>query len=200
MKYLNTKYAVFINETIIYTDILESMRVFKDGLLETIKAEQALFETEFSYSLNIENINDLEQLVNDQTFIKSLEKKNLRISKVEDTNDYDTFMGNDMKFVPIYKIDESDLANPIYIIIEIDKDIKLYKINDNFRKFYDSLTTKTLEIIYNDDSYIYYTTNSGNEWTLRNIERENDIFKKYFRKDELLSLLKSDKKFKINII
>jgi hypothetical protein len=49
-----------------------------------------------------------------------------------------------------------------------------------------------------DEKYIYTITGSK-EWVLQNIENENDIYKKMFRKDEFQDLL-SSRKIKVNII
>ena len=54
------------------------------------------------------------------------------------------------------------------------EDVKLYKVNDEVKKFYDKLTSKTIEILDGDENYIYQTSN-GNEWTLQNIDKINDV-------------------------
>jgi hypothetical protein len=43
-----------------------------------------------------------------------------------------------------------------------------------------------------DENYIYNTSN-GNEWVLKNSDKENDIWKKVFRKDELQALVDNRK-------
>jgi hypothetical protein len=81
-------------------------------------------------------------------------------------------------------------------------DTKLYKMNiegSNIQqKFFDKLTSRTIEISDGSENYIY-TTSNGNEWELQNIQKENDIFKRYFRKEDLQKLL-DDKKVKLTII
>jgi len=42
-------------------------------------------------------------------------------------------------------------------------------------------------------------TNNGNDWELQNLEKENDIWKRFFRKEELQSIL-DEKNVKLNII
>ena len=105
----------------------------------------------------------------------------------------------------IYDINSNELENPIYLMMQIwndtlDKwqDVKLYKVNDDVKKFYDKLTSRTIEIVDADQNYIYATSN-GNEWVLQNSDKENDIYKKTFRKEELEDLVR-DKKIKINVI
>jgi hypothetical protein len=44
--------------------------------------------------------------------------------------------------------------------------MRLFDIQDDFNKFYDELSSKTVEITKNDETYIYKTNNSGNNWTL----------------------------------
>jgi hypothetical protein len=76
--------------------------------------------------------------------------------------------------------------------------LKLYKINDDVKKFYDKLTSRTIEITDADQNYIYQTSN-GNEWVLQNVDKENDVYKRTFRKEELQELLK-DKNVTVNIL
>jgi hypothetical protein len=105
----------------------------------------------------------------------------------------------------IYDINSNELENPVYLLMQIwndtiDKwqDVKIYKVNDDVKKFYDKLTSRTIEIVDGDQNYIY-TTSNGNEWVLQNSDKENDIYKKTFRKEELEDLIR-DKKIKINVI
>jgi hypothetical protein len=105
----------------------------------------------------------------------------------------------------IFNIESNELENPAYLIFQVwheslNKwdDVKLYKINDNVQKFYDTLISKTVELVDGDEKYIYTITGSK-EWVLQNIENENDIYKKMFRKDEFQDLL-SSRKIKVNII
>jgi hypothetical protein len=48
------------------------------------------------------------------------------------------------------------------------------------------------------ENYIY-TTSNGNDWQLQNSDKENDIWKKTLRKEELQELVDS-RKVKITII
>ena len=105
----------------------------------------------------------------------------------------------------IFDINANELENPAYLLFQtwnenLNKweDVKLYKINRNIKNFYDKLTSKTIEILDGDESYIYDTSN-GNEWNLQNIEKENDIYQKVFRKEDLQSLL-SDRNVKVNVV
>ena len=105
----------------------------------------------------------------------------------------------------IYGIESNELENPSYIIFQVWneslmkwEDVKLYKVNDDVKKFYDKLASKTIEVTDGDDNYIYVTAN-GNDWELQNLNQENDIYKRFFRKDELQKLL-NDRKVTVSII
>jgi hypothetical protein len=105
----------------------------------------------------------------------------------------------------LYDINSNELQNPVYLMFQVWNesikkwdDVKLYKINDDVKKFYDKLTSRTIEIVDGDQNYIYQTSN-GNEWVLQNIDKENDIYKKTFRKEELQEMLAS-KSVTVNII
>ena len=105
----------------------------------------------------------------------------------------------------LYDINSNELENPIYIMMQIYNDTlgswtnsKIYKIQDDVKKFYDKLTSRTIEIVDGDQNFIYSTSN-GNEWLLQNKDVENDIYRQNFRKEELEDLIR-DKKIKINVI
>ena len=66
------------------------------------------------------------------------------------------------------------------------------------KKFYDKLSSKTIEVTDGDGNYIYVTSD-GNTWELQNLDKENDVYKRFFRKEELQSLL-NNKNVKVSII
>ena len=105
----------------------------------------------------------------------------------------------------IYGIESSELENPIYILFQVWNetqrkwsDVKLYKVNENVKKFYDKLSSKEIEVIDGDEKYIYVTSN-GNDWLLKDEDKETDTYKKSLRKEELEKLL-SERNVKISIV
>jgi hypothetical protein len=105
----------------------------------------------------------------------------------------------------IYGINRNELENTDYLLFQswnetLDKweDVKSYKVKDDAKKFYDKLSSRTIELVDGDQNYIY-TTNNGNEWVLQNSDKENDIYKKVFRKEEFQDFIK-ERKIKVNII
>ena len=108
--------------------------------------------------------------------------------------------------MPIYNIKASELMNPDFLLIQtwnetLNKwnDVKLFKVNDDIKKFYDKLSSKTIEIEVNDDTYIYRTSNSGNNWELQNLNDSTDMFKRFLNRAELQTILKG-KEIKLTII
>jgi hypothetical protein len=105
----------------------------------------------------------------------------------------------------IYDISSNELENPLYITFQVWnetnkewEDVKFFKINGDVKKFYDKLSSKTIEVTDGDENYIYVTSD-GNTWELQNLDKENDVYKRFFRKDELQSLL-NDRKVTVSII
>ena len=74
----------------------------------------------------------------------------------------------------------------------------MYKVKGDIKNFYDKLSSKVIEIDDAGDKYIYQTTN-GNEWQLQNLDKSNDTYKKYFRKNDFEDLINS-RNVKLNII
>jgi hypothetical protein len=187
-------------------DLMESLNIWHDVLLNSISAEEEnIFDV---FSLPKEDYKDkmdLDYLEDNIEFINSLSSIGLKKSAAQHTDDHQTFVNKPCKFMFVYKSESNELENPVYIIFQVwndtlDKwdDAKLYKINDDVKKFYDKLSSKTVEISDGDENYIYQTSN-GSDWVLQNTEKENDIYKRSFRKEELQQLL-SDRNVKISII
>lgn len=211
MKYLK-KYSQYKESIVIdlnfqnVQDLLESLNIWHDALLTSIDAEEVnIFDT---FKLPNDEFNDkldLDFLSDNVEFINSLSSIALKKSELKNSQDFQTFLNKPCKFMFIFDINSNELENPAYLLFQtwnesLNKweDVKLYKINDNIKKFYDKLTSRTIEIVDGDENYIYDTSN-GSEWNLQNSEKENDIYKRVFRKDELQSLL-SDRNVKVNVI
>jgi len=211
MKYLK-KYNQYKESIVIdlnfqnVKDLLESLNIWHDALLTSIDAEELdIFDT---FKLPNEDFNDkldLDFLSDNIEFINSLSSIALKKSELKNSDDFQTFLNKPCKFMFIFDINANELENPAYLLFQtwnetLNKweDVKLYKVRDNVRKFYDKLTSRTIEIVDGDENYIYETSN-GNEWVLQNSEKENDIYKKIFRKEELQTLL-SERNVKVNVI
>jgi hypothetical protein len=187
-------------------DLLESLTIWHDALLSSIGAEETnIFDTLKLPQDDFTNNLDLDFLSDSIEFINSLSSLSLKKSELKNSDDYQTFLNKPCKFMFIYDINSNELENPVYLLMQIwndtiDKwqDVKIYKVNDDVKKFYDKLTSRTIEIVDGDQNFIY-TTSNGNEWVLQNSDKENDIYKKTFRKEELEDLIR-DKKIKINVI
>lgn len=204
--YKKFKESLLIDLGVSNVDVFESMNIWHDVLLSAISAEEKdIFDT---FKLPREQFFgklDLDYLSNNIEFINSLSSIALKKSQVQNTDDFQTFVNKPCKFMFIYNMESNELENPIYIIFQVWnsttnswEDIKLFKVNDDVRKFYDKLASKTIEIADGDVNYIYQTAN-GNDWELQNLDSENDTYKRFFRKDELQKIL-DDKDVKISII
>jgi hypothetical protein len=187
-------------------DILESMNIWHDVLLSAISAEEKdIFDTLKLTKDFYNNRLTLDFLSSNIEFINSLSSLGLKKSPLQNTEDYQTFVNKPCKWMFIYDINSNELENPLYIVFqtwnETNKnweDVKLFKINGDVKKFYDKLSSKTIEVTDGDENYIY-TTADGNTWELQNLDKENDVYKRFFRKDELQSLL-NDRKVTVSII
>ena len=209
MKFLK-KYSSFLESlqidlTYQVVDLMESLNIWHDVLLSSIGAEQVdIFQTlslpeEFKNKLDIDFLND------NIEFLNSLASIGLKKSAIQNTDDFQTFVNKPCKFMLIYDINSNELENPEYMLFQVYNaalqkwdETKLYKITDDIKKFFDKLTSRTLEVIDGDQNFIYVTTN-GNDWELQNLAKENDTWKRFLRKEDLQKLL-DDKKVKLNII
>lgn len=186
-------------------DLMESLSIWHDVLLNSISAKSVdIIETLNLSKEFIEKL-DIDLLSDNTEFINSLSSIGLKKSPVQNTDDFQTFVNKPCKFMLIYDFNSSELENPEYILFQTWnetlkkwEDAKLYKVNDDIKKFYDKLTSKTIEIIDGAENYIY-TTSNGNDWVLQNSQSQNDKYLKSFRKEDLQKLL-DENQVKINII
>jgi len=210
MKYIKNyksyRESIVIDLQLTSVDIMESLNIWHDALLTSIGATEIdMFDT---FKLDKDFYTgrlDLDFLHDNIEFINSLSSIALKKSEVQSTDDYQTFVNKPCKFMFIYGMEKNELENPTYMLLQVWNetikkwdDVKLYKVNDDVKKFYDKLSSKTIEITDGDINYIYQTSN-GNEWELQNLDKENDIYKRFFRKDEFDKLL-NDRKVKISIL
>ena len=186
-------------------DLMESLSVWHDVLLNSISAKSVDIIDTLSLSKEFIEKLDIDLLSDNTEFINSLSSIGLKKSPVQNTDDFQTFVNKPCKFMLIYDFNFSELENPEYILFQTWnetlkkwEDAKLYEVNDDIKKFYDKLTSKTIEIIDGTENYIY-TTSNGNDWVLQNSQSQNDKYLKSFRKEDLQKLL-DDNQVKINII
>jgi hypothetical protein len=196
-------------------NLMESLSIWHDDLISSIGGkEMDIFDTLHMQKKDYEPIGksplDLDYLCGsgekspDERFINSLASIQLKKSQVQNTDDYETFLNKPCKFMFIYGTESNELENPLYLMIQVWLEsssswtrTKLYKIEGDSNKFYDKLSSKTIEITDGGDSYTY-TTSNGNEWTLEDEGEENDTYKKLLTKQEMQDLVEGrDVKIKI---
>jgi hypothetical protein len=204
-KFKQFKESLQIDLTFNSIDIMESLNIWQDILLKSISAEPVdIFDT-LKLSNDLKSKLDLDTLSDLVEFLNSLSSIGLKKSPLQNTTDYQTFLNKPCKFMFIYDFNANELENPEYLAFQswndtLKKwdDTKLFKVKDDVKKFYDKLTSKTIEILDGSENYIYSTSN-GNDWELQNIDKENDIYTKILRKEELQKIL-DESKITLNII
>jgi hypothetical protein len=211
MKYLK-KYKKFKESIVVdltfqnVEELLESLNLWHDALLNAISAEEVDIYDTFKLPKEMsDKIEDLDVLSDNVEFINSLSSIALKKSELKNSEDFQTFLNKPCKFMFVFDINSNELENPIYLLFQVWNEttnkwegVKLYRVNDDVKKFYDKLTSRTIEIMDGDENYIYQTSN-GNEWVLQNVDKQNDIYQKTFRKEELQYLLK-DRNVQVNIL
>lgn len=188
------KYLQYIKEAIT-TDV--------DGLLDSINDKKVDF-----YSIGLSNSDYLDKtiefLYDDADFNKQLFKENLKKGEMETTMEIENFLRKDidMKFFFLYNRDETILDDPDYLVLQYYKDgkwfpIEIYKIKGSVQNFYEKLTAKTIKLTFDNVTYIYQTSNSGNNWILTDKSKKTDKFKENLNTDSIKELIKSGAKLKI---
>jgi hypothetical protein len=205
-KYKKFIESIVIDDVQLIGDIMESLNIWHDVLLTSISAKEVdIFDTFHLPKEDFNNKIDIDFLSENVDFINSLSSIALKKSQVMNTDDYECFINKPCKFMFIYDINSNEIENPLYIMFQVWNETinkwgetKLYQVNDDVKKFYDKLSSKVIEITEGDENYIYQTSN-GNDWELQNLDKENDIYKRFFRKDELQNLL-AERNIKLTIM
>ena len=186
-------------------DLMESLNIWQDVLLSSINASKVDFKETFNLDDKLFQKFDAKELFDNTVFINSLSSIGLKKSQLQNTDDFETFINKSCRFFFIYNIESNELENPKFLVFQTRnqslqnwEEAELYKVNDNVQKFYDKLTSRTIELIDGDQNYIY-TTSNGNDWQLQNLDKENDIYTRVLRKEELQKVL-DEKKITLNII
>jgi hypothetical protein len=199
------KESLHIDLTFDQIDLMESLNIWHDVLLTSISAEKVDLLSTIKLPDEFKDKLDLDTLSENNEFINSLSSIGLKKSPIQNSDDFQTFVNKPCRFMFLYDFNSSELENPEYILFQTWNETlkkwdetKLFKVKDDIKKFYDKLTSRTIEIVDGDENYIYSTSN-GNDWELQNSDKSNDIYKKTFRKEELQKLL-DDNKVTLNII
>jgi hypothetical protein len=183
-------------------DLNESLGVYIDTILNSIDAKPLdIFSTlQLAKNTNI----DLESLDKNTDFISKLSNLDLKKSNMQLSSDYETFLDLSIRFMFIYDKKQNELETPYYLLLQIFntalkkwETTKIYKIGDDIKKFYDQLSSKTIEIEDEGKKYIYNTSDK-NTWQLMSVT-DNDIYKRNFSKEDLEKVIQ-DRKVKVKII
>lgn len=151
-------------------DLMESLNIWQDVLLSSINASKLNFKETFYLDDKTFQKFDAQELFDSTKFINSLSSIGLKKAQLQNTDDFETFINKPCRFFFIYKIESNELENPEYLVFQtwnqsLEEGIgaweeaELYKVKDNIQKFYDKLTSRTIEIIDGDQNYIYTTSN-----------------------------------------
>ena len=127
-----------------------SLSIWHDVLLNSISAKSVDIIDTLNLSKEFIEKLDIDLLSDNTEFINSLSSIGLKKSPVQNPDDLQTFVNKPCNFMLIYDFNSSELENPEYIFFQTWnetlkkwEDAKLYKVNDDIKKFYDKLTSKT---------------------------------------------------------
>jgi len=185
---------------------LPNIKIDINDILNPLKDKIDLFTT-FEFNPDEFNLkNNLSDLYNNANFNKQIIKKKLKKGKLESTKDNQTLLSDNyiLTFFFIYDKNSIEIEEPKFILLQYyDKtkkqlsEIMVFKNHKNINDFYQKLTDSTIEITKGNKTYIYNTSNSGNNWELRNANLVKGKFKDDLDIDQMNDLLK-DRKIKIN--
>jgi len=186
-------YNFFINEN---KNI--NLKITIDELLSILDEEVDIFKL---FNINKDQVkitDDIDVLYENAEFNKKIDKNDLKKGKLEDTS-YDEVLLDDsvkLKFFFLNNKGTIEIEEPKFIILQYNKsdgtksEIKGYQNIDKINKFYQKLTDSTIELSNGKDTYIYQTSNGGNNWEMKNVQMENDDMKGELDVDQLNDMIK----------
>ena len=193
------KYNNFITESISI-----NLSITIDDLLSSLGEPVDIFKL---FEINRDQVNtngDIKDLFDNSDFGHNLDKKNFKKSNLEDTSDDETLLDSNtsLRFFFILKKDLIQIEEPSYVIVQYisnnkKSDIKGFSNDNNINEFYKKLTDSVIELSNGKDTYVYQTSNGGNDWELRNVQMENSDMVGELGKDELNNLIT---KLKLKIV
>ncbi len=188
------KWDQFINENLFVNKIKDDVQaiILKCGY-------QAL---NFADIFQAEAEQDLELFLKSNELLNTLQKKNLRATDIEKSQDTSSLVLNPIQYCLIYNIDDTEEKNPVYLLIQVQDTsdtvvhpIQLFYVTEDISKFFEYLTNRLIVITRSgsgdDKTWIYKTTNAGENWTLQNAENATESLKKEMYGDEIAELEKS---------
>jgi hypothetical protein len=169
-------------------------------ILEPLKDKVDLFTTFEIDPDSFDLKKNISELYNNSDFNDFLKKKKLKKGKIESTKDFETLLDDNyiLVFFFIHDKDAIEIAEPKFIFLQYyDKkknsssEILLFKNHENINDFYEKLTDSSIELSKGKKSYIYNTSNSGNNWDLKNANIVKGKFKQELDSDQMKKLLKN---------
>lgn len=178
----------------------EDIKISIDDLIDILGDNEVNLHTTLKLDDNLVKLDDeINTLYNNSEFNKFLKKNKLKKGKLQDSKYLETLLNDNiiLKFFFIHKNNALEIEEPKYIILQYfnkkksdNSNIRIFKNKNSIGKFYELLTDKTIDIKKGKKEYIYKTSNSGNNWELKNPDNINKKFKKSIDKEELDSILK----------
>ena len=178
-----------------------------DELLKVLKDEgNDIFRT---FRINKDEVgvrDEIDKLYGNSGFNKNLKKNDLKKGKPQNTQYNETLLDDEyvLKFFFVYDKESIELEEPKFIILQYyntetnkKSDILGFTNSNNINSFYEKLTDATIELTKGDDTYIYQTSNGGNNWEMKNVQMEDEEMEGTLDKKELQDLI-DKKKFNVN--
>lgn len=185
-------FNTFLNESQV-----PSFNVDIESLLSILGEKIDLFKTFKIDKDQIAENDDINKIYNNNDFNNRLKKNELKKGKLEDTSYDETLLDKNtiLKFFFLYNKESIELEEPEFIILQYIKngvrgDVIAYTNKDNINDFYEKLTDASIELTNGKDTYLYKTTNGGNNWEMKNVQMEDDEMKGDLDKEELKNLIK----------
>lgn len=167
--------------------IKEILALFKDKKVD--------FYRLFNINKDIININDnISNLYDNNDFTEAVDEMDLRKDVMQSSQDSETLLYKKyiLKFFFLLDKDAVQIEEPKYIFFQYfnndtDKvsDIVCVEHEGNINDFYSKLTDSSIEIKKGDKTFVYTSSNAGNNWTLANPSQATDDFKEEMDKTEI---------------
>lgn len=167
-------------------------------LINELKPNEIDFYKLFDISRDIFDSNtNISDLYSSNDFTTKVDEMDLRKDVMQNTEDSETLLYKKYTLKFFFLLDKNavQIEEPKYIFYQYhnsknnsSSDIVCTEHNGSITDFYGKMTDSTIEIKKGDKSYIYTTSNAGNNWELKNPSMKTKDFKEELDKSEIKKL------------
>lgn len=173
----------------------------KRDISDVISGFHTPFDLFRAFKINKDEVShksNIQSLYNNKGFNDSITKRHIKKGPLQATTYMETLLDDKyvLFFFFLYDADSVEIEEPKYVVLQYIDDesqerssIMSFENDSGIESFYEKLTDDTIEVEVDGETYVYKTTNGGNNWELKNVQVEVPKAEQMIDRDALRKLL-----------